>query len=338
MTTRPMVLLLNRMLHPAGEEVLSASAAVRTVSDQAPHDELEQALRAADGLVVRLPWRITREFIERVPRVRVIATAGAGVDNIDVTAATAAGIPVVNNAGIGPLPVAEHAVGMMLALLRRITAGDRRLRSEGWACRETLLGAELGTELTGKTIGVVGFGFIGRQVAGILRAGFQARILAYDPLLADEVFTHAGVERRLILGDLLSESDVVTLHVPLADATRHLIGRAELRKMKSTAFLINCARGAIVNEAALVQALREGWIAGAGIDVFDPEPPPPGAPLLGLENAVVTPHIAGLSQETNRRLSIAAAEQVLQVLAGKRPPRLVNPEVWDRRRDVPPWR
>jgi len=331
-TSRPTVVLLNPMLHSAGEEVLSARAAVRVVSDRAPREEVEPALRAADGLVVRLPWRITQAFIEGIPRVRVIATAGAGVDNIDVAAATAAGIPVVNNAGIGPLPVAEHAVGMMLSLLRRISTGDRRLRSEGWACRETLLGAGLGTELTGGTVGVVGFGFIGRQVAAILRAGFQARVLAYDPPLDDRVFTEAGVERCRSLAEVLREADIVTLHVPLADTTRHLIGAAELRQMKPTAYLINCARGAIVDEAALVQALREGWIAGAGIDVFDPEPPPPGAPLLALENAVITPHIAGMSQETNRRLSVAAAEQVLQVLAGERPPRLVNPEVWDRRR------
>jgi D-3-phosphoglycerate dehydrogenase len=320
------------MLHPAGQDLLTARADVEVVPADAPPGRLASALASADALVVRLPARITREVLTAAPRLRVIATAGAGVDNIDIAAATEAGIPVINNVGIGPNPVAEHAVGLMLALARRIATGDRRLRREGWAAREPLLGRELGTELSGKTVGIVGFGFIGRRVAGICTAAFGNRVLVYDPFLDDSVFAASQIERRRDLTSLLPEVDFLTVHTPLTAQTRYLIGAAELALMKPTAYLINCARGGVVDAAALHEALRTGQIAGAGIDVFDPEPPDSANPLFGLENVIVTPHIAGLSEETNRRLSLSAAEQILQVLAGDRPPRLVNPEVWDRRR------
>ncbi len=328
----PRILLLNSMVHPAGQELLSSRAIVDVVPNSAPRNALRQALQDADALIVRLPCRVTRQIIEEAPRLRVIGAAGAGVDHIDVSAATAAGIPVVNNVGIGPVPVAEHAVGLMLSLARRIVAGDRGVRRDHWACRERLIGPDLGIELTGKTVGIVGFGFIGQRVAMICRGGFGARVLAYDPFLDDGIFAAAGVERRRALRDLLSEADFVTLHMPLTEETRHAIGAEQVGYMKPTAYLINCARGAIIDEVALVRALREGRIAGAGIDVFDQEPPTPENPLFQLENVVLTPHIAGLSHETNRRLSLSVAEQILQVLAGERPPRLVNSEVWDRRR------
>lgn len=325
-------IVLNPMLHRAGQEWLEARADVVLIPADAPEGGLADALASAEAVIIRLPARITKAVIAAAPRLRVIATAGAGVDNIDVAAATEAGIPVVNNVGIGPNPVAEHAVGLMLALARRIVAGDSGLRRQGWACRDQLLGRDPGTELSGKTVGIVGFGFIGQRVAAICTAAFGNRVLAYDPFLADGVFVSAKVERRQSLRALLPEADFVTVHAPLTAGTRHVIGRAELAVMKPTAYVINCARGGLVDPAALHDALRDHRIAGAGIDVFDPEPPEPANPLFGLDNVIVTPHLAGLSRETNRRLSMSAAEQVLQVLADDRPPRLVNPEVWDRRR------
>jgi D-3-phosphoglycerate dehydrogenase len=328
----PRVVLLNRMLHRAGQDWLDARADVMVVPADTPPEHLVDALASAEAIVVRLPARITKEVIAGAPRLRVIAAAGAGVDNIDVAAATAAGVPVVNNVGIGPNPVAEHTVGLMLALARRIVMGDKRLRGEGWTCRDQLLGRDLGTELSGKAVAIVGFGFIGRRVAAMCTAAFGNRVLAFDPFLDDGPFAAAKVERRRSLRELLPEADFVTIHAPLTDETRHVIGRAELAMMKPTAYLINCARGGLVDPDALYEALREHRIAGAGIDVFEPEPPPSANPLFGLDNVIVTPHLAGLSHETNRRLSMSAAEQVLQVLAGDRPPRLVNPEVWDRRR------
>jgi D-3-phosphoglycerate dehydrogenase len=326
------IVLLNPMLHRAGQGWLEARAEIAVVAGDAPEEHFASALASAEAVIVRLPARITKEVIALAPRLRVIATAGAGVDHIDVAAATEAGIPVVNNVGIGQNPVAEHAVGLMLALARRIVAGDSGLRRHGWASRDRLLARDPGTELSGKTVGIVGFGFIGQRVAAICNAAFGSRVLAYDPFLGDGVFVAAKVERRKSLRELLPEADFVTVHAPLTSGTRHIIGRAELGMMKPTAYLINCARGGLVDPAALHDVLRERRIAGAGIDVFDPEPPEPATPLFGLDNIIVTPHLAGLSDETNRRLSMSAAEQVLQVLADDRPPRLVNPEVWDRRR------
>lgn len=329
---RPRILLLNPMLDPAGHALLAAQAEVEVVGSDADPGRLRAAVAAADALVVRLPGRVAGETIAQAPRLRVIAAAGAGVDHIDVAAATAAGIPVVNNAGVGPGPVAEHAVGLMLALLRRIAVGDRRLRREHWACRERLLGDDLGSELSGKTVGVVGLGAIGRRVAAICSRGFGVRVVAFDPWVDQDVFVAAGAERRPSLDALLQEADIVTLHVPLTERTRGLMGERELRVMRPGSYLINCARGAVVDHRALARALVEGRIAGAGIDVFDPEPPAADSPLFSLDQVVVTPHIAGLSRETNRRLAVSTARQVLQVLAGERPPHVVNPEVWDRRR------
>jgi D-3-phosphoglycerate dehydrogenase len=334
MRSVPRIVLLNPMLHRTGQEWLEARADVVVVPADVPQNRLDDALASADAIIVRLPGGVTKEAIASAPRLRVIATAGAGVDHVDIGAATAAGIPVVNNVGIGPTPVAEHAVGLMLALARRIVMGDRRLRAQGWACRDQLLGRDLGTELSGKTVAIVGFGFIGRRVGAICATAFGNRVLAFDPFLDDGPFSAAKVERRRSLRELLPEADFVTVHAPLTETTRHMIGRAELAMMKPTAYLINCARGGLVDPDALVDALREHRIAGAGIDVFEPEPPVSPNPLVALENVIVTPHLAGLSHETNRTLSMSAAEQVLQVLAGDRPPRLVNPEVWDRRRQA----
>ena len=328
----PRIVLLNPMLHSAGQDLLATHGEMEIVPSSAPPDRLAAALAAADAIVVRLPARVTAGVIAAAPRLKVIATAGAGFDHIDVAAATRAAVPVVNNAGIGPNPVAEHTVGLMLALARRIVVGDRLLRTRGWASRDGLLATDPGSELEGKTVGIVGFGFIGRRVAAVCAGAFGARILAYDPFLDDGVFAAAGVVRRRDLRDLLPEVDFLTLHTPLSESTRRVIGAPELALMKPAAYLINCARGGVLDTAALYAALRDGRIAGAGIDVFDPEPPDPADPLLTAENVIVTPHIAGLSGETNRRLSLSAAQQVLQVLAGDRPPRLVNPEVWEQRR------
>ena len=326
------IVLLNPMLDRTGQQWLEARADVTVVPSDGPPARLTEALASADAVIVRLPGRITKDMIASAGRLRVIATAGAGYDHIDLAAATEAGIAVVNSVGIGPNPVAEHAVGLMLALARRIVVGDARLRREGWAGRNELLARDPGTELSGKTVGIIGFGFIGQRVASICVGAFSTRVLAYDPFLDDAVFAAANIGRRKSLRELLPESDFVTVHAPLMEGTRHLVGGAELALMKPTAYLINCARGGLVDPDALTEALRDGRIAGAGIDVFDPEPPERDHPLFDLENVIVTPHLAGLSRETNLRLSMSAAEQVLQVLAGDRPPRLVNPEVWDRRR------
>jgi D-3-phosphoglycerate dehydrogenase len=329
---KPLVTLFNPMLHPAGHEWLAARADVELIPQGASPSGLIEAISRADAALVRPPVRMTRELIAAAPYLRVIGTEGTGYDQIDVAAATDAGIPVIHNVGIGAVPVAEHTVGLMLALARRITQGNDRLRRDGWSSRASFFGQGVGTELTGKTLGIIGFGQIGRRVANICHAGFGMRVVAYTRSPGEARTDAPEVDFRADLHSVMAEADFLTIHTPLNEGTRHLIGEAELALMKRTAFLINCARGPIIDQAALVAALRDRRIAGAGLDVFEPEPADLSDPLFEQDHVVVTPHIAALSEETNRLLALGAAQQVMQVLAGTRPPRLVNPEVWERRR------
>lgn len=329
---RKKVLVPRPMLHPIGEEILRQEVEVERGPSPALPDLLK-AVEDAHGLVVVLPVRVPADLIRAGRLLEVISTHGAGFEHIDVEAATAAGIPVVNNVGVGPIPVAEHALGMMICLAKRIVWADRALRPQGnWGVREDLLAVDrqMGHELEGKTVGIVGLGNIGTLLAHKCRLAFHMRVLAYDPFVSRERMEAMGVTKVEDLMELLREADFVSLHLPSMKETRGIIGREQLRAMKRTAYLINCARGAVVDEAALVQALREGWIAGAGLDVFEPEPPSADNPLFKLDNVVLTPHIAGVTEETARQLAISVATQVLQVLRGERPPHLVNPEVWPR--------
>jgi D-3-phosphoglycerate dehydrogenase len=328
----PRVVLFNRMLHPAGHEWLAARAHVESVPLDAAPDRVLEALAHADATLIRPPRRMTRELIAAGSRLQVIGTEGTGYDQIDVAAATEAGIPVIHNVGIGSTTVAEHAIALMMALSRRITEANDRLRREGWGCRSSFWERDTGTDLTGKTLGIIGFGQIGRKVAEICHKGFGMRVLAYTRSIPQGQAAPPGVEFREALLDVVAEADFLTVHAALTDKTRHLIGEATFNRMKPTAFLINCARGAIVDQAALAKALRDRRIAGAGLDVFDPEPAVLADPLFEQDRVIVTPHMAASSEDSNRSMALAAAEQIIQVLQGVRPPRLVNPEVWQRRR------
>lgn len=326
---------LNSMLHQAGPEALEGDGlrfkalTANPVPDLSPQDRADTV-----ALVARNPGRVTAALIGSLPSLRVISAAGAGIDHIDVEAATAAGIPVVNNPGIGPRPVAEHIVGMMLALTKRIAVADRRLRATGWATRRAFLNEEMGGELFGKTVGIVGLGAIGRHVARMCKGGFDARLLVHSPSKSDEDLRAFSAERAHRLVDLCAKADFVVPVVPYGPATHHLIGAAELQAMRPGAFIVNASRGPVIDQTALVAALKEGRIAGAGIDVFDPEPPAPDEPLYRLDNVVATPHIAGLSVEAARELALSSAGQILDVVAGRRPRFLLNPDVWPRRRQA----
>ncbi len=273
--------------------------------------------------------RVTREVFERAHDLRVVASVGAGFDAIDHDAATEFGIPLVNNSGVGHRPVAEHTIGLMVALAKDFRRADRVLRDKGWAARGTYAGPQIGLELNELTVGIAGLGHIGKEVARKCIAAFDMRVLAYDPYVSAEAMQALGVTKVDRLFDMLPQCDFVTVHVPHNHETEHLIGAQELQAMKPTAFLLNTARGPLVHNGALVEALQAGTIAGAGIDVFEPEPPPPDHPLLTMDNVVVSPHIAGVTSVTVRKLAHGAVQQVMQVLRGERPPRLVNPEVWD---------
>jgi D-3-phosphoglycerate dehydrogenase len=321
---RPKVLLLESMYHKAGEELLAPHTEVQVLRG-AGAEAIRAAIETASAVWVRYPTRLTAEAIRAGGALVVISTSGRGTDAIDIPAATAQGIAVVNNPGLGATPVSEHVVGLMLDLAKQITRSDVRARKgDGWADRDR----SPRIELQGRTLGLVGLGSIGMEVARKCIAAFHMRVLAYDPYVPPSQAEAVGATWVKDLAQVLREADFVSVHAELTSETRGMIGETELRMMRRDAFLVNTARGSIVRQGALLRALREGWIRGAAIDVFDPEPPPPDSPLHDQDNLIQTPHVAGLTVEAVRHLAVSAATQILQVLKGERPPHLVNPEVW----------
>jgi D-3-phosphoglycerate dehydrogenase / 2-oxoglutarate reductase len=326
--SKPIVVVSSPM-NSVGVELLRQHYDVREVFyGEAPPQEIANALRDAEGVVTRsLP--LTRALIEQSKSLKVVAKHGAGVDTIDVAAATEAGIIVANSGDANALGVAEHAVVLMLSTLRRVPATDRMVREGGgFAERERMVFGDLWDA----TVGFVGFGNIGRNAARMVRNGFQAKILAFDPAVGADAMKAEGAEKVDTLQALLERSDIVSLHLPLSEKTRHIIGRRELLAMKKHAILVNTSRGGTVDEHALHDALREGVIAGAGLDVFETEPPGTANPLFASSNVVLSPHIGGATLAARTRTSRRAAEAVIAVLSGSRPDYPINPEVYSRAR------
>ncbi len=281
----------------------------------------------ADAVIVRnIP--VDAELLAAAPRLKVISKHGAGVDNIDMAAATRLGIVVANVPGGNAAAVAEATVALMLAALRRVPEVDGLVRNGRYAARFELAFEQL----SGRTLGLIGIGNIGARVAAICNRGFGMRVLAYDPGLTPAEVEKRGAEKVDTLQALLSMSDAVSLHLPLTADTHHLIGRDQLRQMKSTAVLVNAARGPLIDERALAQALRDGVIAGAGLDVLEVEPPALDNPILAAPHVVLSPHTAGNTVEAARHLAVSAAEIVIATASGQKPASLLNPEVWERRR------
>ncbi len=266
----------------------------------------------ADGLLVRLT-RITAEDFARSRRLKAIGKQGVGVENIDLDAARAHGVIVCNTPGVNAEAVAEMAMALALAVNRRVAEFDREVRSGRTVDRSRLLGREMWQ----KTVGVIGMGHVGTRVARKWHAAFDTRIVAYDPFVPADHWAGIPHERAQSLAELLPQVDLLTLHLPLTPQSHGLIGARELAAMKPGAVLVNTARGGIVDEAALLAALRSGQLAGAGLDVFDVEPPTTESPLVGMPTVVSTPHAAGSSIETQRRIALVTAEQLVDVLAGK---------------------
>jgi D-3-phosphoglycerate dehydrogenase len=301
-----------RALDEAGFDVRYAPR----VSDRTP-DELVELLGDAVGVIADAD-PFDASVIERAAALRVIGRVGVGLDSVDIAAATRRGIAVTTAPGIAQAVVAEHAVALMLALLRRLVELDADVRAGGW----TRGGAMTPWQLTGSTVGIVGYGQIGRGVAQRLQ-GFETTILAHDPMVAEA----DGVE-LVSLDELIARSDVVSLNTALTDETRHLVDRDRLRAMKPDAILVNTARGPVVDENALLEALSEGWIRGAALDVLETEPPSEArsAALAAFPNVVLSPHIAGLSDRSALVMTIQAIDCVVGVLRGERPATLVNQE------------
>ncbi len=296
-------------LHEKAIEVLK-NAGFEVLYEEYPDEgRLVELVGDVDAIIVRSKPKVTRKVIEAAPKLKVIGRAGVGLDNIDLEAAKAGGIKVVNSPGASSRSVAELVLALTFNVARKVAFADRKMREGVWAKKQCT-----GIELEGKTLGIVGFGRIGYQIAKIVRA-IGMDLLLYDPYPNEERAKEVG-GMFVDLETLLKESDVVTLHVPLIDTTYHLINEERLRLMKPTAILINAARGAVVDNKALVKALQGGWIAGAGLDVYEEEPLPKDHPLTKLDNVVLTPHIGASTVEAQMRAGVQVAEQIVEILKG----------------------
>jgi D-3-phosphoglycerate dehydrogenase len=268
-------------------------------------------------------YHADRDLLRRAQSLLIVSTGGAGYDTVNVAACTDAGVLVVNQSGGNREAVAEHVLGMMLTLSKRVIQVDRALRRDQRIDRLNFMGSDI----FGKTIGIVGIGHVGSRIAELCRGLFGMQVLAYDPYLSAAQIAARGAE-KVELDALLASADFVSINCPLTEETRGMIGAREFALMQPHVYFIQSARGHIHDEAALADALRAKRIAGAGLDVWAKEPPPHDHPLLQFDNVLASPHTAGVSTEARTNMGRIAAEQILAALDGKRPPRIVNPEVW----------
>jgi D-3-phosphoglycerate dehydrogenase len=320
--------LVTEPIHQAGWDLLAKEVEAFPWKG-AQAEPLERAVEEVQGVIVRVA-KFPGEVIRAAKRLRVIAKHGVGYDNIDVASATACRVLVTSTPGVNSISVAEHALTLLLAVARRFLEAERDLLRRAMQPQK----AYQGVELSGKVLGIVGLGGSGALLARMAIGGLGMRVIGFDPYRDP---WPGGVERLAELPDLLEQADFVSIHVPLTPETRNLIGAAALRRMKPTAILVNTARGGIVDEAALGEAIRAGRLAGAGLDVVVDEPLKPDHPLVGVPNLILTPHVAGVTEEAMIRMATTAAGDVLRVLRGERPQFPVNPAVlsdrgWSERR------
>jgi glyoxylate reductase len=323
---KPSVLVTKR-IYPEAIEYLTQHCEVDYVDNDEglTADQLKERIRGKQAVVAQLMNKFSSEVLDSLDGVKIIANVAVGFDNIDVPAATRNGILVTNTPDVLTETTADFAFALLLATARRVVEGHQFVHAGEW--RKWSIDLLVGHDVHQRTLGIFGMGRIGQAVARRGR-GFSMRILYNDAVRAPE-----AVERELHLEfvpkeQLLREADFVSLHVPLLDSTRKLIGEPELKLMKKTAILVNTSRGPVADEAAVARALQEGWIAGAGLDVFEREPEV-NPVLLQLQNVVVAPHIASASVDTRREMSMLAARNAVESLEGRRPITLLNPEVWD---------
>ena len=317
----PLVVLTDRSIRPEAADRLRATCRLRILDDYPSQEVLVAACRDAAANLARLAV-VGAPVIAAAPRLRIVARHGAGSDGVDLDAATARGVVVTTTGPANAGAVAEYTIALLLGLFRRIPAADAGMRAGGW-CRGPLVGGAL----EGRTLGIVGFGAVGAKVARIA-AGFGMTVLAAASRRADPGPKPVPV---LPLPDLLARADVVSLHARLTPETAGMIDARALAAMRSTAVLVNTARGELVDEPALVAALQSGRLAGAALDTFATEPLPADAPLRRMPNVILSPHVAGQTEEAVLRVGLTAAQAILDELAGRRPAFVVNPEAYARR-------
>lgn len=318
-------------IHPAFDERLRGEPDIDLVLAPIPRsdEDVSRALAGADIYHVSSARNemakyafVTAGLLERNPHVRAISTYGAGYDSVDVDACTKAGVIVMNQAGANRDSVAEHTIALILGLVHRLVESDRELRSRRGFTREDLMG----NEVKGMTLGLVGIGHVGTTVARLARA-FGMNVIATDPFVDPAQIGRRGA-REVGFDELLATADIVSLHCPRDASTLKMMDAARFARMKRGSYFITTARGGIHDEDALARALASGHLAGAGLDVWEPEPPPLDHPLLKLPNVFATYHTAGVTHEARRNIAIQGSEQIVALVRGKRPERLVNPEAW----------
>jgi len=325
------VFYVRQVAHPCYLEIIAQRPEIRLdkLENETPDGDAQPIIAAAHAYQIgsardelRPRFHARRELLARMPNLLVVSTSGAGYDTVDVKDCTDAGVLVVNQTGGNAEAVAAHVVAMMLTLSKQIIQTDHALRRGTMRDRA----AFIGNDVQGRTIGVVGFGNVGRRVAELCRGLFGMQVIAFDPYLDADTIAARGAA-KVTLDELLQRADFVSVNCPLDDGTRGMIGAREFALMQPHAYFITTARGFIHDERALAEALRSKQIAGAGIDVWDKETPP-DHPLLQFDNVIASPHTAGVTREARANMGRIAAEQLIMTLDGKRPPRMVNPQVW----------
>ena len=327
------VFYVNHVSAPIFLEILGQRPDIQVdkLVNESPDDEADPVVTRAHAFQMSSTrqelapkYHGTTALLARMPNVVLLSTTGAGYDTVNLEDCTRAGVAAVNQAGGNKEGVAEHVMAMMLALSKRIMLTDHSMRRGEQRPRREFMG----DDVLGRTIGIIGLGNGGSRVAELCRGLFRMRVLAYDPYLTEAQVTARGAEKVADLDDLLRQADYVSVNCPHTAETRGMVGAREYALMQPHAYFITTARGGIHDEAALAEALRAKQIAGAGLDVWEDEPPATDHPLLAFDNVLVSPHTAGITRQSRQNIARIAAEQMLDVLDGKRPPRLLNPEVW----------
>jgi D-3-phosphoglycerate dehydrogenase / 2-oxoglutarate reductase len=332
------VFYVNNVAAPIYLEMLGKRPDIQIdkLENDSPESELEPILSQAHAYQIGssrqelvMPLQGYAPLFARCPNLLILSTNGAGFDTVNLAEATAAGVAVVNQAGGNKEGVAEHVMAMMLTLSKRIPMSDHAMRAGvAYERREFM-----GDDVQGRTIGIIGIGHVGTRVAELCKGLFQMRVLAYDPYQTAAQIAARGAEKVETLADLLRQADYVSINCPHTAETRGMVGAEQFAQMQPHAYFITTARGGIHDEAALATALTKKQLAGAGLDVWEDEPPPSEHPLLKFDNVVVSPHSAGITRQSRHNIARIAAEQMIEMLDGKRPERLLNPEVWSAYQD-----
>ena len=320
-----MKFVMTQAVCPEGMELLEDIAQIYVADDQDPNNYFGE-MQDADALIVRIA-KCDSHTIEKSPNLKVIGRTGVGYDSVDVETATKYGIPVVITPGANNRSVAEHAVAMMFALSKNLYEAQTQMCAGNWEIR----GAKKAFELLEKKVGFIGLGAIGREALNICK-GIGMKTAGYDPYLGKDAIEGFGAEYYEDYKEMLEDCDIISIHVPLLPATKDMITLEELKTMKKTALLINCSRGGIVKEADLVEALNAGMIAGAGLDVFEEEPPKAGSPVLSAKNLIVSPHSAAQTREAVINMATMCVKGCLAVIAGEKWPYVANPAVYEHER------